>query len=226
LSTLLFCPTSTAVQNLEKEGITQGVFQTGDVMYDAFKHYQKIAGSRSRILEDLNLEGKPYCLITVHRAENTESATQLEELFNLFLSYAKDELPFVIPLHPRSRMMMDQQILRELSKQNRFRIIQPIGYIDMVALETGAHTIITDSGGVQKEAYFAGVPCITLREETEWIETLEGGWNQLSGLTPIRIKNAFAKRTQFKLKSRRHHYGDGKAAKHIVNRVTNLNSIK
>jgi UDP-N-acetylglucosamine 2-epimerase (non-hydrolysing)/UDP-GlcNAc3NAcA epimerase len=225
LSTLLFCPTSTAVQNLEKEGITEGVFQTGDVMYDAFKHYQKIAEDRSRILEKLNLQGKQYCLITVHRAENTESATQLEELFNLFLSYAKDGLPFVIPLHPRSRMMMDQQMLGELSQHSRFRIIQPIGYIDMVALETSAHTIITDSGGVQKEAYFAGVPCITLREETEWVETLEGGWNQLSGLDPTRIKDAFAKRLQLTLKSRGHHYGNGKASQQIVNRLLNLNPL-
>jgi UDP-N-acetylglucosamine 2-epimerase len=223
LSSLLFCPTSIAVNNLKKEGITEGVYKTGDVMYDAFRHYRKIAENQSQILKKLNVNPGSYCLVTVHRAENTENAAQLQELFGLLLSYAKDDLPFVIPLHPRSRMMMGEEVLSGLLNQSRLRIIQPIGYIDMVALETGAHTIFTDSGGVQKEAYFAGVPCITLRDETEWVETLDNNWNQLSGRCPQRIKDAFEKRKRISFQSQGHHYGDGKASEKIIRRILNLN---
>jgi UDP-GlcNAc3NAcA epimerase len=219
LATLLFCPTSTAVRNLEKEGVTKGVHQSGDVMYDVFIFYKQVADKHSDILRTLSLRHQGYCLATVHRAENTEKASQLEDLFRLLAGLAETDLPFVIPLHPRTRGTLGPRVLQELSQQNGLCFIEPVGYIDMIALEVNAHTIFTDSGGVQKEAFFAGVPCITLRDETEWIETLENGWNQLTGLYPAKIKDAFMKRRHFSVRARDEHYGNGTASIKIIDRL-------
>lgn len=219
LSSFLLCPTSVAVKNLKKEGITEGIYLCGDVMYDAFLRYQQVAENRSRILEHLNLKPGCYCLVTVHRVENTESAAQLEELFHLFSALAEDDLPFVIPLHPRTRSMIDNRVLRELSQQTRLRIIEPVGYIDMIMLETKAHNIFTDSGGVQKEAYFAKRPCITLRDETEWIETVENGWNQVVGVDKNKIINAFKSADVPNDKNNEFLFGKGNAGQLIVEKL-------
>ena len=215
VSNLLFCPTKTAVKNLAAEGITKGVFNVGDVMFDAFLFYRNIAAERSALLSDLGLEKSGYCLVTVHRQENTENRQRLTTLFNTFEELAGDSCPFIIPLHPRTRKILDAVGYRPQT-DSQVKIISPISYLDMVALESFAKVILTDSGGVQKEAYFAGVPCITLREETEWIETVGSGWNRVAGTEPLKIKAAFTsvKRPQ---KDRNDMlFGRGNAAEQIV----------
>ncbi|HOR72549.1 MAG TPA: UDP-N-acetylglucosamine 2-epimerase (non-hydrolyzing) [Verrucomicrobiota bacterium] len=175
LSTLLFVPTETARQNLEREGQpAERIVWTGDVMYDAALAFGEHARKRSRILETLGLEDKKYVLATVHRAENTDDAGRLDAILN-GLTLAARELPVVFPVHPRTRKVITQLSL-DLSG---LRFIDPVGFLDMVRLEQGACVIATDSGGVQKEAFFHRVPCVTLRGETEWVETLTLEWNRL-----------------------------------------------
>jgi UDP-N-acetylglucosamine 2-epimerase len=156
ISDILFCPTRTAVDNLALENISTGVFNTGDVMYDSFLFYKEMAARKSKILQTLGLTTNSYMLATVHRAENVDHAEELGQIFSEAFKLAA-------------------------GFNNNIRRIPPISYLDMVCLLAGARLILTDSGGVQKEAYFAGVPCITLRQETEWPETLAGGWNRLTG---------------------------------------------
>ncbi|MBS1850175.1 MAG: UDP-N-acetylglucosamine 2-epimerase (non-hydrolyzing) [Acidobacteria bacterium] len=188
LSDVLFCPTDTAIANLKNEGITQGVYLTGDVMLDAVLSYRPVAEKRSRVLKQLDLRSKEYVLLTVHRAENTDSNERIEEIVDLLMRLQQ---PVVFPIHPRTRhKLASTRSLRGLAKllfeAKHMRVIDPVSYLDMLALEDNARLVMTDSGGVQKEAYFLGVPCLTLREETEWVETLEGGWNRLVGADPKR----------------------------------------
>ena len=174
-SDLLLCPTRTAVENLRKEGIIKNVCLTGDVMVDAQRDCAKIAEKRSHILEDLSLVPGDYFLATVHRASNTDDP----ERFKNIIEALEDIGDIVFPCHPRSEKYLKQYGLWEdLNRQAR--VIKPVGYLDMLMLEKNAKKIITDSGGVQKEAYLLGVPCITLRDETEWVETVEDGWNVLA----------------------------------------------
>ncbi|MDM7935212.1 MAG: UDP-N-acetylglucosamine 2-epimerase (non-hydrolyzing), partial [Methanothrix sp.] len=175
-SDLLLCPTRTAVENLKKESITSNVCLTGDVMVDAQRDCTLIAERRSRILEELGLEPKRYYLTTIHRAENTDDFQRLKNIVE-----ALEEIGDVVfPCHPRA-----EKCLKQLGLWDRLvahaRVIKPVGYLDMIMLEKNARKILTDSGGVQKEAYLLGVPCITLRDETEWVETMEDGWNVLAG---------------------------------------------
>jgi len=186
ISEWLFCPTDTAVRNLLQEGITQGVYQVGDVMYDAFRFNQELAHQKSKILETLGLKTQDYILCTIHRAENTDDPSRLQEILK---ALAKVQKPVVLPLHPRTRKIIGEQGLSELLTGN-FHVIEPVGYLDMIALEVNAWKLVTDSGGVQKEAYFAGVPCITMRDETEWVETVKVGWNVLTGAVGERILEA------------------------------------
>lgn len=183
-SDLLLCPTITAVENLLKEGVTQGVCLTGDVMVDAQRDCALIAEKRSRILEELSLEPKKYYLTTIHRAENTDDPERLKNIVE-----ALEEIGDVIfPCHPRAEKYLKQLGLWDgLVARSRVTIIKPVGYLDMIMLEKNARKILTDSGGVQKEAYLLGVPCITLRDETEWVETVEDGWNVLAGAGRKRI---------------------------------------
>lgn len=184
ISSLLFTPTDTATRNLANEGITgERVQQVGDVMYDAAIYYGKRAEQRSSILVDLRLTPKGYILATIHRAENTDDPHRLGEILN---GLASAELPVVWPLHPRTKNRLNKFGLRLPAN---FRAIDPVGYLDMVMLEKHAYLIATDSGGVQKEAYFYQVPCITLRDETEWVETVESGWNKLVGIKQNQIRN-------------------------------------
>lgn len=175
-SELLLCPTQTAVDNLAREGVTRRVHLVGDVMYDAVLHFGAMARERSRILEECRAGDGGYYLATIHRAYNTDGGERL-----LALLRALDELdaPVVLPLHPRTRARLTEHAPR--TAFSRLRLMDPVGYLDMLRLEQGARAIITDSGGVQKEAYFFGVPCFTLRPETEWVETLASGWNTLVG---------------------------------------------
>jgi UDP-GlcNAc3NAcA epimerase len=179
VSELLFAPTETAVNNLLREGVAQErIHLVGDVMYDAALFYAAKAERVSRILQELALAPKTYILATVHRAENTEDGARLRSIMDGLACLAR-EGPVVLPLHPRTReALIREALLDEL--RTALKLIPPVGYLDMVMLEKNARLIATDSGGVQKEAFFYRVPCVTLRSETEWVELVELGWNRLA----------------------------------------------
>lgn len=175
LSALQLCPTTQAVENLEAEGIRAGVHHVGDVMYDATVFAVKQAASHSSVMTGLALNPKTYSVATIHRAENTDDPVRLREIVTYLQSEARNRFPVVLPLHPRTR----QAVQRTGLALDGLRVIGPVGYLDMARLLHGAATVYTDSGGLQKEAYFHRVPCITLRDETEWVETVTHGWNRL-----------------------------------------------
>ncbi|MGY4261296.1 UDP-N-acetylglucosamine 2-epimerase (non-hydrolyzing) [Bradyrhizobium brasilense] len=174
LSTMHLCPTGTAVANLAAEGVTDGVHHVGDVMYDATLFAIDRAAKSSTILSDLSLSPKEYAIATVHRAENTDDPRNLRAVVHFLQEHAK-QYQIVVPLHPRTR----QAAARMGVSLDGLRVIDPIGYLDMAKLLHHATEVYTDSGGLQKEAYFHRVPCTTLRDETEWTETIENGWNRL-----------------------------------------------
>ncbi|MDK2891258.1 MAG: UDP-GlcNAc3NAcA epimerase [Methanoculleus sp.] len=182
-SDLLFCPTATAVANLATEGITKGVHLVGDVMVDAMNYNRTIAEERSRILEDVGVEPGDYLVATVHRPSNTDSPENMAAILG---ALGEADRSVVFPVHPRTRKFLREYGLLAEMPEN-IRVIEPLGYLDMLRLMAQAEKILTDSGGVQKEAYMLGVPCITLRENTEWVETVEAGWNVLVGAERERI---------------------------------------
>ena len=184
LSTHLFCPTSLAVKNLSCEGIVKGVHLVGDVMHEVLKMSLPVAGTRSRVLEWLSLSPKAYDVATVHRAENTDGRGRLA---GILTGLAALDRPVLFPCHPRTKKMIEQFGLAPLLSGSRVRVIEPLGYLDMLRLQSDAAVILTDSGGMQKEACWLGVPCVTLRDETEWVETVEAGWNRLAGTDPAAI---------------------------------------
>jgi UDP-GlcNAc3NAcA epimerase len=187
VSTKLFAPTATAVKNLTVEGITGSkVLNVGDVMYDAALYYGKMAERTSRILERLGLTGTDYVLATLHRQENVDERARLANILQGFGTSAR---PVVMPLHPRTRKRLKEF---GLALPDIIRAIEPVGYLDMVMLEKNATIIATDSGGVQKEAYFYRVSCITLRDETEWVELLDAGVNMLVSDNVRKIEGALA----------------------------------
>lgn len=200
VSDLLFCPTSTAVEHLRNEGITRGVHTVGDVMFDTTLSILNKARSHSHILAQLRLAPKGYAVATLHRAENTDSPVRLRRLVS-WLEQEASTQPIVMPVHPRTRKLLDE---RRISIRG-VRLIEPLGYLDMAWLAHNAAAIFTDSGGLQKEAYFHRVPCVTLRDETEWVETIEAGWNRLWT-------------TDHYAPERRHipDYGDGTASEKIA----------
>ncbi len=213
VSDYLFAPTETAVKNLHKEGIKDGVYLTGDVMYDALLYNIKIARKKSRILNELGLRPKEYLLATVHRAENTDSKERLTNIINAFIEI--NEL-IVFPVHPRTRKYMEAYgLIEKIEKSPNILLVPPVGYLDMLVLEENARKIITDSGGVQKEAYFLKVPCITLREKTEWVETVKDGWNVLVGANREKIVKAIEE-FEPSGETYNHRFGDGNASKRIV----------
>lgn len=177
-SDLLFAPTLTAAANLSKEDIpARRVHLTGDVMFDAVKQYEPLARNR-KIFAALGLKPKHFILATIHRAENTDDVDRLTAIFTA-LAKISFHIPVILPLHPRTRNALERlNLLKEAP--NTLSVTNPVGYLDMLALESGASVIVTDSGGVQKEACFCGVPCVTVREETEWPELIEAGWNTLA----------------------------------------------
>ncbi|MBN2006819.1 MAG: UDP-N-acetylglucosamine 2-epimerase (non-hydrolyzing) [Anaerolineae bacterium] len=209
ISELLFCPSQTAVDHLTAEGIIHGVHLVGDVMMDALTFAAARAQTHSNILQRLGLDEKDFLLATVHRAENTDNPDRLRAILEAFS--ALDET-IVFPVHPRTRARIE--VLNLQSKSRNLKSIEPVGYLDMVRLEQAARMILTDSGGIQKEAYWLGVPCVTLRDETEWVETVEAGWNMLVGADAERIVTAVR---DFDLsKNRPPLYGDGRVAERIV----------
>jgi UDP-GlcNAc3NAcA epimerase len=216
LSTLLLCPTRDAVENLEKEGFPhpltartrQTVVKVGDVMYDAALYYGDRAQKKSRIMHTLALTPKAFVLATIHRAENTDNPQRLHSIMTA-LNRIAAEMPVILPLHPRTR----QKLL--LADFPAVTFIDPLGYLDMVMLEKNARVIVTDSGGVQKEAYFHRVPCVTVRDETEWVELVEAGANMLVKALPESIVEAFKRMNGSRIKRDRF-YGDGDAAGKII----------
>ena len=235
LSTFLFCPTTQSVKNLMKEGIKDGetkvVKKVGDVMYDSILYYSKMAEKKSTILEDLNLfnpqsvpprrDNPQYYLATLHRAENTDNPDRLKSILTALNEIGK-KVPVILPLHPRTKKMMSAYHL--FPRNQRIRFIEPVSYLNMLKLERNATAILTDSGGVQKEAYWFRVPCLTLREETEWMETVRSGWNVLVGIEQKKIvqeiihlekKRLSEKGTQYESISKGI-FGDGKASEKII----------
>ena len=182
ISTWLLCPTETAVKNLAKEGITRGVTMTGDVMLDSVLHFLSVARAnpdKVKIYETLGLTPKQYRLATLHRAETTDGG--IEAVMRIFRAFEQVPQRVVIPIHPRTRGLAEQAISQ--GGFTNIQLIDPVGYLEMLLLTSGACQVLTDSGGLQKEAYFMEVPCVTLRTETEWVETLHGNWNILASLT-------------------------------------------
>lgn len=208
ISDILFAPTQTAVQNLKNEGITKDVHLVGDVMYDGILYFSKIAREKSQILETLNLKNGEFLLCTIHRAENTNSLERLTAIVNGLNECG--EL-VVLPLHPRTLKHINEYGLK---LADTVRVIDPVGYLDMVRLESAAKKIVTDSGGIQKEAFFLGVPCITLREETEWVETVENGWNILVGTDTDKLKAAILTFSPTAVPGK--YFGDGNAVQRMA----------
>jgi len=221
VSSLHFCPTQTGVANLAREGITEGVYLVGDLMYDALLLNIRQAEEKSRILEQLQLQSKSYFLATVHRAENTNDYTRLASIVKAFEMISRT-FPVVWPVHPRTRKILISHGLPIVNQSSIF-MLDPISYLDMLYLEKEARAILTDSGGVQKEAYWLGVPCITLREETEWVETLKTGWNTLTGTDPERIFATAMKPPPSELYLK-NLLGDGQCASNIVDKLLRANT--
>lgn len=237
-SDVLFCPTETAVQNLKREGIAvcsnrkvrpqtsnlkPTAYLVGDVMYDSVLYNTKLAEKRSHVLKTLNLKPQNYALATVHRAENTDDHERLKSIFYALERMAQDGLPVIIPLHPRTRNILQSTNPFRLQPQtSNLKLMEAVPYLDMLLLEKQARIILTDSGGVQKEAYWFGVPCVTLRKETEWVETVESGWNLLVGCDPGSISEAVE---QAQAGSRlQDAYGKGRAAERIVHLLSSVSA--
>lgn len=207
VSALLFCPTPVAVDHLKSEGITSGVHMVGDVMKDGIDYWQAQSTSTST---SQTRDPRSYYLATVHRQENVDSPERLAAILEAF---SRLDLPVVLPLHPRTRNRLEQD--GELNRlSDNIEVVEPVGYGEMLELLASAKAMLTDSGGVQKEAYMMGVPCITLRDETEWVETVEAGWNTLVGADTDAIIAA----TKREVSDLPHPdlYGDGHASDRIA----------
>lgn len=209
LSDLLCAPTGTAITNLEREGLKERATLTGDLAYDTFLHFKDRA--HDHILTTLELKPQSYIVATVHRAENTDNVTQLHRILS---ALAELPLPVIFPVHPRTRPGVEQ-FVQQGGKLGAIRTIPPVTYLEMVALERQAQCILTDSGGVQREAFFAGVPSVILRDTSEWQEQVQSGWSILAGAEPAQILSAYET-----LKSppgaKPNVYGDGQAAAKMV----------
>ncbi len=210
LSSLLFCPSHNAVENLTNEGIIDGVVKTGDVMYDVLLRFRPMALANHPISDVIPFRKGEYYLATVHRAENTNDRERLAQILNVF---DKVNRPVVWPVHPRAAVLMKQY---GLAPGANILPIDPCGYLAMLSLLDGALAVLTDSGGLQKEALWSRTPCVTLRNETEWVETLEGGWNVLAGNDLSIVSEALATTPVTEPPSP---YGDGKAAQYIAETV-------
>ncbi|HZC67480.1 MAG TPA: UDP-N-acetylglucosamine 2-epimerase (non-hydrolyzing) [Nitrospirales bacterium] len=212
LSALLFCPTDRAVKNLSCEGIVSGVHRVGDVMYDSMLYNLARAERRATVLAELGLQQGQYGLATIHRAESTDRP---ETVTGILSALGRLGLPIVVPLHPRTRAVLDTAGVGHVSRP--VHLIGPVSYHEMLVLERHARLILTDSGGVQKEAFLLGVPCVTLRNETEWVETVEAGWNRVAGTAPDAVEAAARLALEEVRPERGQPYGDGHAAEAILN---------
>jgi UDP-GlcNAc3NAcA epimerase len=213
ISDLLFCPTEKAVSNLDEEGFRHfgcRIYQVGDVMYDSALYYANQAEKKSEVINRLNLANKPFILCTIHRQENTDDIENLKSIIHA-LNLLSHDIAVVLPLHPRTRKIMQQHAI-----VTEFETIDPVGYFDIISLLKNCRLVITDSGGMQKEAYFFSKHCITLREETEWVELTEQGYNTLVGVNENKITDAFHKRVNEPFVNKHSLYGDGNASQKIA----------
>ena len=215
ISTWLFAPSQESVRQLAAEGITQGVHNVGDIMADSVRLFGPLARQHSVVLDRLGLKPGQYFVATVHRAANTDDAARLAGIIKGLSSASK---PVVFPLHPRTRAAIQHHGLEPILHEGSGKLIaiEPLGYLDMLQLQQHAAVILTDSGGIQKEAYYHNVPCITLRDETEWMETVESGWNQLVDADPQAIASAAEDMVRLTEIPRPLLYGDGHTAEQIV----------
>lgn len=232
LSSICFAPTQTAVENLRREGFFESsttfadgnrrkVVLSGDVMYDNSLHFAPIAEKKSRLLQEISVEKNQYILATIHRDYNTDHQERMEGILNALEQIAQEEqIPVVLPLHPRTKNILEKQQSRILKNQ-WFKIISPAGFLDMIALERGARIVMTDSGGVQKEAFFYERPCVILRSETEWVEIVNEGAGIVADASTERIQEAY-----HKLVDKEVHFpplfGDGNAAERIVREIKGI----
>ena len=218
VSDVLFAPTATSVKNLAGEGISgEKVVEVGDVMYDVALHAGERANRESGILAELALEPKRFALATVHRAENTDDPEVLSAIIE-GLAIVSSRVPVVFPMHPRTKAALEKANLLDRARKT-LRLIDPVGYLDMVLLEKAAVVVATDSGGVQKEAYFHGTPCVTLRTETEWVELVELGWNRVQPPTSAEAIAAAISEAASSTGLPGDPYGDGQAAQKIVRKL-------
>lgn len=239
-STWLFCPTQTAVDNLRNEGFDLStehaptadrphVLLSGDVMYDNSMYFASIAEQRSTILAELGVRKEGYILATVHRDNTTDDPARLNAVMGALLhAHEEHGLEVILPLHPRTRQRMDTLLAPELAarieRATGFCVVPPAGFLDMIALERHARLVMTDSGGVQKEAYFFGVPCVILRPETEWVELVANGQARLADADPMRIDEAVRHFLADGMPAVKPLFGDGHAAERICAELLNSSS--
>ncbi|MFC0876836.1 non-hydrolyzing UDP-N-acetylglucosamine 2-epimerase [Saccharicrinis sp. FJH2] len=219
ISDLLFCPTDTAVNNLSEEGFSNfgsKIIRTGDVMYDAALFYSAKASEKSHILDNLALNGKTYLLATIHRQENTDNEQRLASIVEA-LNALTEITEVIVPLHPRTKKIMAQRHL-----DYKFKVIEPVGYFDMLELIKNSEIILTDSGGLQKEAFFFRKYCVTMRDETEWVELVRNGYNCLSGADTARILSSAKEMMQKEQKFTHQLYGNGDASQQIAAEILKL----
>jgi UDP-GlcNAc3NAcA epimerase len=220
MSTWLFTPTEAAIQHLRAEGIpSERIIPVGDVMYDVALRFAKHVDSLGASLSSLDLSPGTYVLVTVHRAENTDDLARLSVIVTALIEIARNT-PVIWPIHPRTRGALQRSRLLDKLQASNVRLIEPVGYLDMLKMEKNAALVVTDSGGVQKEAYFFKIPCVTIRNETEWVELVDAGWNRL--VQPLdndavvqSIREAIGTHgSEIPL------YGDGNAAAKIVDKLS------
>lgn len=214
ISKLLFVPTETAEKNLKTEGISKGVYNVGDVMFDAVLHFKKLAEQKTGILEKIFAKPGEYILTTIHRAENTNDINRLK---NIIEALNESNKTVVLPLHPRTKKYVQSY---NLNFGDNIKLIEPVGYLEMIALEMNSQKIVTDSGGVQKEAFFMKKPCITMRNETEWVETVENGWNIITGTDKNKILDAILNFQPSE--NQKSIFGDGKASYKILEIINDI----
>ncbi|HDK7167618.1 UDP-N-acetylglucosamine 2-epimerase (non-hydrolyzing) [Clostridium sporogenes] len=215
ISRLLFAPTVTAEKNLHTEGINKYVYNVGDVMFDAVLHFKELTKQKKNIIDKISVKSGEYILTTIHRAENTNNINRLK---NIIEALNKSGKKIVLPLHPRTKKYIEHY---NLQFSDNIKLIEPVGYLDMITLEMNSQKIVTDSGGVQKEAFFMKKPCITMRDETEWVETVKNGWNVIVGTDRDKILKSIA---YFNPKIKQQNiFGNGKAGNKILDII---NAIK
>ena len=235
MSTLLFTPTETGLTNLSNEGFkldhtpkatidSPNVYHCGDIMYDNSLHFSKVADQFSSVMDEQNLKANEFVLMTVHRDTNTDIAENLEAIFSAVDQLSKEnEITFVLPLHPRTKSKMESQLSDDLYKRvlesELIKVIDPVGFMDIIVLEKNARMVVTDSGGLQKESFFFEKPCVILREQTEWTEIVDNGNAILTGANHSKIIEAFNalyKKDDYTYPT---FYGDGKAAEFICSKI-------
>ncbi len=210
LSTYLFCPNEESIRNLAKEGVHQGVFNVGDVMVDQIEYIKKLSGK--------DIPKQPYIFMTLHRQETGNSLNMLNPIF-LELNKISEKIPIVFPAHPRIKKLIESS---HIQFSENFNLVDPLGYLDSINFIKNAECIITDSGGIQKEAYILKIPCITLRTETEWTDTLQEGWNTLVFFNLEKFREAFRLALGFdRKKPQINFYGDGHASEKIIRKILN-----